>query len=210
MIEKIIKYIEDNKINSVLHIGCNCGEYLSKIKQSQPGVKICGIDANESCSDFLAQNNIPHQIVCLSDECGLVDFYISNNNSTCSGASFLKELTYHYSDGNYKVIKKKTYKLDDILDDKYDLIIIDTQGSELKILNGALKLLEQCSHIVCEVSLIPYNENAPLKQEVVEYMNKHNFYLVEKIEEHYCSDKKCHDMYGKVFQEDCIFKKEYK
>jgi hypothetical protein len=58
-------------------------------------------------------------------------------------------------------------------DSEFDLIKIDTQGSELDIISGGRNLCSKAKGILLEVSLTQYNENSPLISEVHEFM--HNF-----------------------------------
>ena len=75
-----------------------------------------------------------------------------------------------------------TTTLELLLKDKqFDLIKIDVQGSELDIIKGGLELIKKSKGILMEVSLIEYNENAPTKDFVYEFMDKLGFIPVEVI-----------------------------
>lgn len=65
-----------------------------------------------------------------------------------------------------------------------DFIKIDTQGSELDILDGATKCLEHTVMVLLEVSIHRYNKGAPLIADVIQYMNNKNFEIVDIIENH--------------------------
>ena len=100
------------------------------------------------------------------------NFYSRKNDPTCTGNSIYKELTQFYSDDQLDIIKKKGIKLDDLFEDEseFDLIKIDTQGSELDIMSGGKNLCSKAKGILLEVSLTQYNENAPLYNEVIQFM----------------------------------------
>ena len=83
-------------------------------------------------------------------------------------------------------------------DKKFDLIKIDTQGSELDILRGGTNFYTCAKGIILEVSLIEYNKNAPLEKEVIDYMDSINFKPAEVLKDHYFSD-------GVLIQKDILF-----
>jgi hypothetical protein len=63
---------------------------------------------------------------------------------------------------------------------KIDLLKIDTQGYELKVLEGAQGLLSRSSIplIYLEVCFVPYYQDQPLFQQVYEYMYDRHYRLV--------------------------------
>jgi FkbM family methyltransferase len=46
------------------------------------------------------------------------------------------------------------YKLDDVVVGNYDLIKVDTQGSELDIIQGGINTFTNAKVVICEVALI--------------------------------------------------------
>ena len=79
------------------------------------------------------------------------------------GSSIFEEQTNH----KREVIELKSEKLSEILPEiiatkNNNLIKLDVQGSELKILNGLGNKLSHFEIIIMETSLQIYNKNAPL------------------------------------------------
>jgi hypothetical protein len=107
------------------------------------------------------------------------DFYGTKGAPTGTGNSIYRELTHFYSDDQLQIIKQKGIKLDDLIDPnlEYDLIKIDTQGSELDIIRGGSNTCKKAKGIILEVSLTPYNEGAPLYDEVIRFMEDFGFKL---------------------------------
>ena len=64
---------------------------------------------------------------------------------------------------------------------KIDFFKIDVQGSEIDIINGGLDIIKEAKGILMEVSLMEYNQNAPTKDFVYEYMDNLGFKPVELI-----------------------------
>ena len=65
-----------------------------------------------------------------------------------------------------------------------DPIKIDTQGSELDILKGGKLTIQRTKFLLLEVSLLEYNLNAPLIDEVLDWTSAHDFNLCEIVNYH--------------------------
>ena len=113
-----------------------------------------------------------------------------------------KELTSAYSDDNLIVEKRTTYTLDELYDGyttTFDLVKLDTQGSEIDILNGGSHMIKNTTAIIVEVSHVEYNENAPLVDEVKEYMESIGFVYNMEIGQTYSNE------FNKLIQKDLVF-----
>tara|TARA_R110001606_G_scaffold398636_1_gene578157 strand:- start:1250 stop:1873 length:624 start_codon:yes stop_codon:yes gene_type:complete len=169
----------------ILDIGANIGQFHQEAKQTYPESYIFSIEASEDCEPYLEKISNNYYIGLLSKENIEYNFYSRENYPTGTGDSIYKELTPFYSDKNLKIIKKQGIRLDDLFtqDSEFDLIKIDTQGSELDIIEGGIELCKKAKGILLEVSLTQYNENAPLYNDVIKYMNSLGFYEKEIIDE---------------------------
>ena len=129
-------------------------------------------------------------------------FFISATLAT--GASLYKENTDWYSDGKYKTITVPTKTLDNcdyFNGESIDLIKIDVQGAELDILNGGEKTIKNTKYVLSEVSLVEYNEGAPLIGDVIDKMKEYGFNMLDIIEYHSFPT-----LYkGAIFQIDILF-----
>ena len=126
--------------------------------------------------------NVDYSICLLSDSEKEVDFYIRKNEPRCTGNSIYRENTSFYDDDQIIVEKKQTKTLSNLLNNQtFDLIKIDVQGSEIDIINGGLDIIKEAKGILMEVSLMEYNQNAPTKEFVYEYMDNLGFKPVELI-----------------------------
>jgi FkbM family methyltransferase len=169
----------------ILDIGANVGQFHQIAKKTFPESYIFSIEASKECEPYLKQITDHYLITMLAKDNSEYDFYSRKNDPTCTGNSIYKELTQFYSDDQLDIIKKKGIKLDDLFteDTEFDLIKIDTQGSELDIINGGSKLCSKAKGILLEVSLTQYNENAPLYDEVIQFMDNFNFKIGEILDE---------------------------
>ncbi len=192
----------------VLDIGAHYGEFSKFCASLWPDVDILMLEGNVQCDKVLDLVPFNHIIVLLSDCNKEVTLYLNPKSLSCTGTSYYKERTRHYK--NSIEVKKLTYTLDEVIEEvgkKYDIIKIDTQGSELDIIKGGLTTVQNASYIIMEVSKVQYNEGSPLFDEVVEYMGNIGFSDYEVIEEHIWMDENEKTFsYGEVFQVDVVFK----
>ena len=54
---------------------------------------------------------------------------------------------------------------------------MDIQGSELNALKGATNVLKCCSYLILEMQQVEYNEYAPQKDAVIEYLKTIGFVM---------------------------------
>ena len=169
----------------ILDIGANVGQFHKECKATFNDSYIFSIEASAECESSLQQITENYYIGLLAKDNTDYTFYSRKNDPTCTGNSMYKELTQFYSDDQLDIIKKKGIKLDDLFDDEseFDLIKIDTQGSELDIIEGGLTLCNKAKGILLEVSLTQYNENAPLYDDVISYMESIGFKKTEILDE---------------------------
>ena len=101
-----------------------------------------------------------------------VDFYAMQ-----TGSSVLPEL----SDAPRSLMTLPMSTLDTVVPagTRRALLKLDVQGYELEVLAGATRTLATASAVVLEVSLLPYNEGAPLFGEVVAFMRSRGFLVYD-------------------------------
>jgi FkbM family methyltransferase len=179
---KIKKYFYPYRI---LDIGANVGQFHQIAKQTFPDSFIFSVEASNECESYLKQITDQYYIGLLAKDNADYDFYSLKSTGIGTGNSIYRELTQFYSDDQLDIIKKKGIKLGDLFekDSEFDLIKIDTQGSELDIIEGGIELCSKAKGILLEVSLTQYNENAPLYNEVIQFMNDFGFKTKEVLDE---------------------------
>jgi FkbM family methyltransferase len=184
---KVLKYFTPQ---SYLDIGVCKGHAISFILQQLPSlIKIEMIEANElhrpDLENISKQFNIPFHIEVLSDEIKEVTFYLDGRGagSTGPGNSYYLEDTPHYLNTPSEL--RITNTLDNIYDDTFifDLIKMDTQGSELDIIKGGKNLISRTKAIILEENEFRYNFGAALHSEIKQYMESIGFVLVELLDE---------------------------
>lgn len=189
---------------SLLDIGCNIGDFYREIKKRFPDLNdVVLVDSNENLIPYLDRLSVEYRILTLSDEEKEVIWYSTNKNPISTGNSYYLEKTIFYNSDSLESNIKNTSTLDlEFPNRQFDLIKLDTQGSELDILRGGKKLCSKAKYIICEVSLIEYNQSAPLKEEVVRYLEEQGFVPISVVGVHRAN------LNGKdiLLQEDLLFK----
>lgn len=217
MIHKYLTKLRDSKKfvpKTILDIGANEGNFSRGCKSIWPFSNFIMIEGNKDCTFQLATSGFPYHIELLGDRDGkTVTFYKTIISPTCTGNSYYRENTSAYDDE--KVIKetRRLITLDTLLQDfkgSIDLAKLDTQGSELDILKGGIKTLSHCKYILIEVSLKYYNQNIPLKTDIVNFMSNMGYNNREIVDQHIWQSNEQVDglKIGDIFQEDIMFIKD--
>jgi FkbM family methyltransferase len=173
-----------------LDIGVCKGHAIPFILQQLPSLKFVEmIEANElhrpDLEKIAETYKIPFHIEVLSDEIKEVTFHLDGlgADSTGPGNSYYLEDTHHYLNTPSEI--RITNTLDNIYDGSYtfDLIKMDTQGSELDIIKGGKFLINKAKGIILEENVYRYNFGAALHSEIKEYMESIGFVLAELLDE---------------------------
>ena len=189
--------------SAILDIGAHTGQFYNWAKRVWLNTPIWMIEANplheRTLENLVRFNDDAYLIAALGDEEREVTFYTRSDKPHTEGNSYYKEHNYWDIPQLVQENKVKLKKLDNIFEDDavFDIIKIDTQGSELDILKGGKKLVSRASVIVLEVAYVEYNDGAPTAKEITDYMNQIGFTEKMSIGEHYEGDK--------IIQKDLLF-----
>ena len=188
---------------AILDIGAHTGQFYGWSKRIWPNSVVWMIEANHLHENVLKNltnyNNDEYLISALGDEEREVTFYTRSDKPGTEGNSYYEEMNYW--DIQHLVQKSvvKLQRLDDLFTDNtiFELIKIDTQGSEIDIVKGGKELCKKSSVIILEVSYVEYNKDAPSSDEVIDFMSDLGFEEKMSIGEHYDGDK--------IIQKDLVF-----
>jgi FkbM family methyltransferase len=143
-------------------------------------------EAMEDSEILYKERGLPYHIGLLSSEDGKeIAFY--ENTEHPGGNSYYRE-NVEYSpdakdlfDDTHKVMKR-SFTLDTAVRlngfPPPDLIKMDIQGAEMDVLKGAQESLKTCKDLILELQHVEYNTGAPLKDEVIAYVESLGFTLV--------------------------------
>ena len=189
--------------NAILDVGAHTGQFYGWAKPVWPDSVIWMIESNklhESVLKNLTRNNSDEYLItALGDEEREVTFYTRSDKPHTEGNSYYKEANYWDIPQLVQTSTMKLQTLDTIFtgDTTFEVIKLDTQGSELDIMMGGKNLCKKASVIILEISYIEHNEGAPLYNEVLDFMKDFGFEEKMSIGEHYDGDK--------IVQKDIVF-----
>jgi len=170
---------------SYLDIGANKGQNIEFICQQLPNLKdVEMIEATFSHKKDLEEvsnrTGFPYHIEVLSDSVKKVIFYLDPDNYTSPGNSyFAEDNTIHHK---FLAEERITNTLDIMYPNKsFDLIKLDTQGSELDIIKGGQKLISRAKGLIIEENVVPYNIGAPLSKDIREYLESNGFVFIKHL-----------------------------
>ena len=142
----------------------------------------------------------------VSDEEGTIDMAILNFHYSSSLLAVEPEFAGATPDADFRVrgrIAVRTRLLDNLLDEiawtePVDLLKIDVQGAEIKVLRGATRTLARTRMAWIEVSFRPLYKGSAVFADVYAFMNSHGFRL-SSIHEGFRGEQ------GELLQADALF-----
>lgn len=173
----------------VIHVGASYGQ--ERDIYADAGLPVIWIEANPDTAEALKGNLVGRYanqkaIACLVTDQDDVEyqFNVSNNNGFSSSIFPLALHKEVWPDVDYSgqiTLKSKTLasvlKGEDL--DAYNTLILDVQGAELKVLEGAAGLLKHFKYIRCESSNFPLYDGGALDWQLDDFTQKHGFQRVQ-------------------------------
>ena len=187
----------------ILDIGAHSGQFRGWAKRVWPDVPIWMIESNplheRTLENLIRFSNDQYLIASMGDEEREVTFYTRSDKPHTEGNSYYKEHNYWDIPQLVQETKVTLQKLDNLFENDavFDIIKVDTQGSEIDILKGGKDLVSKAQAIILEVSFIEYNEGAPTAEETIDYMNEIGFEERMSLGEHYDGET--------IVQKDLLF-----
>lgn len=184
--------------------GAHRGDWSRMFKRVFPEARVLAVEANPECAAELRRVDLPgfEFDVCLlgDSDAKVVDFYMATGGDA-TGNSMFRENTEHFADDNMRVERLPTRTLDAVCEARgmhaVDFIKLDVQGAELVALDGAPRALSTAVFVLLEVSVMQYNQGAPLFEQVTAYMQRAGFRLFDIFDLHY--------YHGRLNQVDVLF-----
>lgn len=215
MTEKTITICKDQSINNcynrwmlyrfgfnfmpkiAIDVGCYRAEWAKQFKYIFSDAKMLLLDANSDhesyVKEFQAQHptDIFYEFTGVGNSDDTLDFYLpSDTRYATTGSSFNRENTEMFN--KYITRQIKCQKLDDIIDkyfpmcESIDYLKLDVQGSESKVLEGAVYTLQKTRMLQMELSVIEYNRNGMMIHEMIHNLHdKYGFVVMDILETSY-------------------------
>lgn len=151
----LYKVVGEN-VKTIVDIGANIGQFTNAVKYWYPESTVHAFEADPVTYEILTKNtNLKNVYVynkALSDSKGVFNFY----RAPLSGMSSLIKTVE-----NQEQIVVETDTVDSALKDinEIDILKIDVEGAELKVLKGAYNTLKKTKYLLLEISFDRNTEN---------------------------------------------------
>lgn len=193
---KIDRFISE--VPGLIHVGANDGG--ERDKYAKYGLGVLWIEPNPSVFTVLKKNishfsgQIAYQRLITDRDNQQYDFHIANNAGLSSSILQLKLHSELNPEVRYiRTIKMRSCTLTTLLKEQsicvsdYPALILDTQGSEMLVLQGAIDVLHLFWYVKIEVADFEAYEGCCQISEVCAFMKIHGFYEVDrrKFAEHF-------------------------
>lgn len=141
--------------SKVLLVGAHIGSLL--IPLSKIAASIAGVEANPETFERLRLNLLMNQCgnvrafnLAASDSAGEIEFVMNRANSGASKRMPLVRNQIYFAD-NPQIVRVPSVRLDDLLpEERFDLVFMDIEGSELFAMRGMPRILAGARFVVCE------------------------------------------------------------
>ena len=146
-ISRIINAVKSDKILHIIDVGANVGDTAASILNTNPNVKILCIEGNSFFSNLLKLNFINDNRVIIEES------FCSDVTDDDKISIDTKRGTASLNSNSSKIIEVSFYKLDDLFKKQkhlntVDLIKVDTDGFDYKVLRGCHNLIHQFKPLV--------------------------------------------------------------
>lgn len=178
------RFLED--ISGVVHIGANTGQ--ERKIYNQYGLNVIWVEPIPHIYDELKQNIMEYnnqlavQALITDVENKEYEFHIASNNGASSSIYDLKDHKDIWPEVVYqKSITLKSTTLTALLNKEsldisnYQALIMDTQGSELLVLQGSLPILKHFKYIKTEVADFESYEGSCTLSQIEDFMLEHGY-----------------------------------
>lgn len=180
-------------MNTIVHVGASYGQEVETYIQ-HGARQILLIEPLPNVAAALRQkfadysSVIVEEVACL-DYNGWAKFYVADNDGMSSSIFDTINTSMHSVSYVDIVQEVRVIPLDDIILKhgltKIELLVIDAQGSEDKVLRGAPKTLQMTERIFCEASLSPLYSGACIMSDIEPFFHEAGFYR----QIHYLNDR---------------------
>lgn len=174
------------QISGVIHVGANDG--VERLMYEHYNLNVVWIEPIPEVFACLQTNleDFPHQTAyqyLVTDYDGReYEFHIANNNGQSSSIldfdlhrDIWAEIHYEKSISLKSITLESLIKTENIEMDKYDALIMDTQGTELLVLKGAENLLSKFRFIMTEAADFEVYKNCCQVKDLEDFLGKHGF-----------------------------------
>jgi FkbM family methyltransferase len=195
--------------DAVLDVGANRGQFSLACIMFFPGVPVCAFEPIPQEAAIFRRVHRRRPFVtliesALGDNPGNATLHLSKSSDSSSLFPIgSKQKTLFPETEEIGTISVSVHNLDDFCcrwtSRSRQLLKIDVQGYELKVLRSATKTLQSCAYVYVECSEIPLYDGQALREEVQSFLENYGFVCSGRFNEHMVR--------GRLVQADYLFEK---
>ena len=179
------------RLRGVVHVGANTGQ--ERHLYDSYGIRVLWIEPipevfarlQSNIAGFEGQKAVQALV---ADRSGVeVDFHVANNDGASSSMLELGEHRELWPEVHFnRSIRMRTISLPDLLRDsgadltRYNALVMDTQGSELLVLQGAIPLLAHFDYVKTEAADFEAYKNCCTVKDLGAFMAAHGFDEIDR------------------------------
>lgn len=161
--------------SSLLDIGACQAHFADFFRTVYPKASVTCIECNERNAEYL--KGYQTHLVCLGSEPCIRTFFVNPKELHGGGSTFYRETTAAFTDPVEE--EKQIVTLDSLNLGSFDVIKLDTQGSELDIIRGGEETIKKACLVQIECSFVDYNEGGCLIDDVIAQMRAYGFRMLD-------------------------------
>lgn len=199
---------------TALDVGAAWGQWTFTLKKVFPELIITQVEPDDRAYYVLSQVNGHCDVtelhkVALSDSVGTAEFHRTPGyDIKCVGNGSLHREITGYGD-MMETVTVPVETLAHLFGDRtFDLIKLDTQGTEWEIIHGGIDLIKRAEFVQLELSLVEYNKNDRLFAEYIILMKELGFNPINFPQIHYWANMPRYPEGRFQIQADVIFQNE--
>jgi FkbM family methyltransferase len=197
--EALLRLLPMQQVKTIFDVGANFGQSAVGFRKAYPNATIYSFEPFEGaystlCETVADDSNVKTFQLALSNEPGETTFYINNSDANHS-------LLPQDSDGHIWAdidhVDQQTLRAESIDNfcnangiDHIDLLKVDTEGGDLKVLEGAQELLRQqkIDVVYVEILFVPIFAGQGAFHEVCAHMDSLGYNLFDLFDHRYAKD----------------------
>jgi FkbM family methyltransferase len=187
LIDKFISFIRENEEETwgpdvIFDIGSRDLEQSIEFSEIFPLSKIYSFEPNPEQAKLCKERSndyptIEFDGVALTNIVGELTFYNTARSTNVGASSLLKPQRYSYTEVTVPAIRLDVWMKENSVD-SVDILWMDTQGTEMLVLQGMGDFLNTVKYIHCEACPVPYYDGHIVKDELERFLHDNGFETV--------------------------------
>jgi FkbM family methyltransferase len=169
-------------VELVVDIGANVGQFALMARHRWPQARIVSFEPLSECAAqlravFAGDRRFECHALALTDHAGTEAFHVTGAEDSSSLLPVARRQVEEFETAEARVVQVETARLDDVLpaaalpaEGEPVLVKLDTQGTELAVLQGGPALLARATHLLVEVSFVELYEGQADAADVTRFL----------------------------------------